>query len=191
MIEQTQPPDLKLVNRTGLPEPLRVLVEQYPRDIWESHSNFDGLVKFWLERHVMFRKLLKILQEDTAKLENNDLDPLQFKARLSRFGGMFVNELHAHHSIEDHQYFPLLIGMEKSLQRGFDILDKDHHELDAHINTFATLANATLQLPDEISSKKVGELHEQFDSFERFLNRHLTDEEELVVPIILKHGFDH
>ena len=37
-----------LETRQGLPDALRYLVEKYPRDIWESHRNFDELTRFWL-----------------------------------------------------------------------------------------------------------------------------------------------
>jgi len=47
-----------LRHRKGLPDALRVLLEQYPRALWESHQNFDGLTRFWLERHLMFRRAL-------------------------------------------------------------------------------------------------------------------------------------
>jgi len=42
---------IDLAQRSRLPDALRVLLEQYPRDMWESHRNFDGLTRFWLERH--------------------------------------------------------------------------------------------------------------------------------------------
>ena len=44
--------DLKLDVRTGLPDALRVLYETYPREVWEGHQNFGGLVAFWLDRHM-------------------------------------------------------------------------------------------------------------------------------------------
>ena len=40
------------------------MLDQYPRDMWESHINFDGLTRFWLDRHLMFRKALAQWQDD-------------------------------------------------------------------------------------------------------------------------------
>ena len=51
------PPDLALDARDGLPDALRVLVAAYPRAGWQGHGNFGGMVRFWLERHAMFRDL--------------------------------------------------------------------------------------------------------------------------------------
>ena len=36
----------RLESRTGLPDGLRVLVSEYPRDLWQSHRNFDALKRF-------------------------------------------------------------------------------------------------------------------------------------------------
>ena len=130
---------------TGLPEALRVLLAAYPRAGWAADPQFHGLVSFWLERHQMFRKLLGILREDTALLLDRQSDPQTFAARLGRFGGMFVNELHGHHQIEDQHYFPLLAQKDARIIRGFDILDSDHHALDGLLDGFVKGANALLQ----------------------------------------------
>lgn len=183
----TEPFELEL--RCGLPDALRTLVEEYPRDIWETHNHFDGLVRFWLERHAMFRKLLKMLKEDTNSLDEGQLAITEYQPRLQRFGSIFVNELHTHHHIEDHQYFPKLIEMERSLSRGFEILDKDHNALDGHLSAFAKDANQLLQARPLQGSEAIDRMQNRTEDLQTFLNRHLTDEEELVVPIILKHGF--
>lgn len=180
---------LPLETRSGLPDALRELVEQYPRDIWEGHGNFDGLVKFWLERHVMFRRLLAVMQEDLNKLEAKSLDPAQYHQRLARLGNLFVSDLHMHHNIEDHQYFPALLKLENRLARGFEILDHDHHAIDGHLEAFTQNANALLQSNEQDQAGNSGTLAERLTEMEKFLDRHLTDEEELVVPIVLKHGF--
>lgn len=182
--------NLHLNNRKHLPSALRTLVEEYPRNIWEGHTNFDGLVKFWLERHLMFRKLVTMMRDDVEKREAKTLDPVQHAQRLARLGNMFVSELHMHHNIEDHQYFPVLQKLETSLVRGFEILDKDHHALDEHLEAFTSDANILIQDPIAENPKAVQEFHDGLGRLEGFLNRHLIDEEELVVPIILKNGFD-
>ena len=57
--------DIRLDKRKGLPEALRVLLEEYPRENWSSDRGFNGLIKFWLERHMMFRQLLDSMVNDT------------------------------------------------------------------------------------------------------------------------------
>ena len=38
--------ELKLEKRAGLPDALRVLLEQYPRADWTHHEQYHGLVSF-------------------------------------------------------------------------------------------------------------------------------------------------
>jgi hypothetical protein len=101
---------LALDTRTGLPDALRVLVEKYPREGWEGHPNFNGLTRFWLERHLMFRRLQGMLLAETEGGLDRARDPRQVAAQLGRLASMFLNELHGHHTIEDVHYFPALAG---------------------------------------------------------------------------------
>ena len=105
-----------------------------------------------------------------------------YAPRLHRMGSLFLSELHTHHSVEDHHYFPKIAPLESSLSRGFELLDKDHHALDEIMQRFGTKANLSLQ------QEETGPLHSVLVEFERFLDRHLTDEEDLIVPVLLKHG---
>lgn len=172
---------LRLAQRKALPEALRVLLTDLPRQSWETHPKFGGLVQFWLERHLMFRQLVDVLESDAQQAVDRALDPQAHRARVSRFAGMLVQQLHGHHQIEDHQYFPQLVTLDKRLQRGFDILDSDHHDLDDLLSRFVTQANGLLQ------GGEPGAFLTGVEDFKPFLNRHLVDEEELVVPVILTH----
>ena len=176
--------------RTGLPEPLRVLLETYPREAWQADPGFSELIRFWLDRHLMFRRLLGAMQTETEAVLDKKMDARSYGAHLSRYGSMFVGELHGHHSIEDQYYFPKIQGLEQRVTRGFEILDADHHALDGHINEFAGSANAVLEAihAGKPATDPAGALRDGLSDMSRFLDRHLTDEEELVVPILLKHG---
>ena len=179
--------DLDLDLRTGLPDALLVLLKEYPREHWEAHPGYDGLIRFWLDRHMMFRRVLARLVDDAQRRKDGDMDRRNFASGLARLGSGFVGELHGHHSIEDMHYFPVLATKDARVAAGFELLDKDHHALDAHLNRFVERANSALQAGDE-DSAEVGRLVEELDALGRFLDRHLIDEEELVVPVILKYG---
>ncbi|MGR3540394.1 MAG: hemerythrin domain-containing protein [Hasllibacter sp.] len=175
--------DLSLENRDGLPDALRVLLADHPREGWRAHPEFGPLTRFWLERHLGFRRLLGMLRADArAALDGAAPD----RARLSRLGGTFLNELHGHHSIEDHHYFPRLAALAPELERGFALLDADHHRLHDELAAFARGANAVLRAPDP--RDPLGRFEADLTRMDRFLDRHLTDEEELVVPVILRAG---
>lgn len=182
--------ELALISREKLPDALRVLLADYPRDAWQNDPGFDGLIRFWLDRHLMFRRLMAEMGSVTDKLLDRKLTPDQFAANLSRYGGMFVNGLHEHHTIEDSVYFPKLMQKDKRISRGFDILDADHHALDTFLASFVTTANGVLQAsgPRDALQDKAGAFQAELARLEKLLNRHLVDEEELVVPVLLRYG---
>lgn len=181
---------LALEERDGLPEALRVLLDTYPRESWEADPNFSTLIRFWLDRHMMFRKLMDILRTDAEKALDADLEARTYAMRLSRLGGQFVSELHGHHGIEDMHYFPRLRGLDDRLTRGFDILDRDHHALDGHLETFTDQANDAIRAVVDKSFLTDGarNLHGTMGRLSAFLTRHLEDEEDLIVPVLLKYA---
>ncbi|MGR3323156.1 MAG: hemerythrin domain-containing protein [Pseudooceanicola sp.] len=180
--------ELDLETRDGLPEHLRVLARLYPRETWQGHPNFGGLTAFWLERHMMFRQLIdRLVEGSETHLDSGDP---RFGPEMSRYTGFFLNQLHGHHMIEDEHYFPRFIPLDKRLERGFEILDRDHHALDGHIHALAEQSNAVLKLlqAGEDEKKAVDILAATQRDFRRFLTRHLEDEEEIIVPVILEYG---
>ena len=179
-----------LDERTQLPEALRVLLKDYPSEAWEQDPNFSGLIRFWLDRHLMFRRVLAHLEADNRARLDDGMEAKTYAGRLSRLGGQFLNELHGHHMIEDSHYFPHLKTLDNRLARGFDILDRDHHAIDAHLAAFAKAANAVIAAATEgeADRDKVGKMERTLKDTSRFLNRHLIDEEELVVPVLLKYA---
>ena len=175
--------DKELSTRAGLPDDLLALLRAYPRQEWRAHPHFDGLVSFWLDRHGMFRKLCEMLIDDVEAAIDGQLDAQQYRQRLARFGTMMLQQLQGHHQIEDMHYFPALTRLENSLARGFDILDHDHHSLDDVLGRFSESANSVLR-----GTAQIGIFHGELLKFKSLLLRHLDDEEDLIVPIILRHG---
>ena len=182
--------DLTLGHRTRLPDALRILLTEYPRAQWEADPAFSGLIRFWLDRHLMFRQLLERMTAETDRFLDRQSDPETYGRALSRFGGMFVNDLHMHHQIEDHHYFPVLQGHDSRISAGFALLDKDHHALDDWLSRFAEGANGVLRTVQdrEAMQDATGAFSATLGDVERLIDRHLTDEEELVVPVLLKYG---
>jgi iron-sulfur cluster repair protein YtfE (RIC family) len=165
-----------------------VLVDALPRIGWEAHPNFGGLVRFWMERHQGFRQLHGLMTGDAQGYLDRAADLRAWQPRLSRHGGMFLDSLHGHHMIEDHEYFPMLAGLEPRLAGGFEMLERDHQELDALLAEFAERANAVLRVTEGEGRDEAAGFAEVLDRLGGFLDRHLTDEEDLVVPVILKTG---
>lgn len=181
---------LTLEQRAALPEALRVLLQDYPREAWAADPGFSDLIRFWLERHLMFRRLLEVVTGEVEDTLDARMDRQEFAAHTRRYAAFFIQELHMHHTVEDQHYFPRLQTLDARLGWGFDLLDNDHHEIDGHLQGFADDANTVLD-----SIAKAGDPRPHLDAFHqrlirttRVLDRHLSDEEDLVVPVLLKHA---
>lgn len=182
--------NLALAERSGLPDALRVLVAEYPRDGWEADPGFDDHIRFWLDRHLMFRRLMTEMRNETEALLDNKPDADRYSAMTSRYGGMFVNGLHEHHTIEDTYYFPKLATKDARIEKGFAILDKDHHDIDVFLASFVDRANEVIRHTDQRDKLRTsaGHFRDELVHLEALLDRHLTDEEDLIVPVILRYG---
>ena len=128
-----------------------------------------------------------MLNSETEKRLDQKTDPTHFKAHVSKLGSMRVGELHGHHNIEDAHYFQVLAKKDTRIARGFEILDRDHHALDEILHRYIEAANTAINA-DLKSTREIGTFLEETRSLEQLLSRHLINEEELVVPVILKHG---
>ena len=179
-------PPLSLDTRPGLPDSLRLLLPLFPRPDWPQHPNFDGLVAYWLDRHLSFRDLTARMTRDTQALLDQRVAPESYANTLARLGSHFLQDLHGHHTIEDAHFFPRLTLLEPRLTRGFDMLEADHHAIDAHLHAFATAANAVLTDPATLTA--AAGFATNLAALTTLLDRHLTDEEDLIVPVILSHG---
>lgn len=177
-----------LTQRTGLPDALRVLAEGLPRSGWETHPNFSALTRFWLDRHLMFRDILKRLLDDTEARLDTRLDPHTHAEHAARLAGFLLEQLHTHHRVEDHHYFPQLNRLDARLIRGFELLDADHGALDGLIHGLGGAVRGYLDA--EAAEPEAARLLKTLDAFRRHLDRHLTDEEDLIVPVILTYAPD-
>lgn len=177
-----------LALRDTLPAEYRLILGEYPRAAWPSHRDFNGLAAFWLDRHLGFRHMLGRLTADAQARIDRRMAPEEFARRLSRQGSALLGDLVGHHQIEDDAYFPELARLEPRIARGFVMLDADHHALHDLIDRFAETANAALSVKAEAAQReKVAAFLAHLQEFDRQLCRHLEDEEDLVVPVVLKH----
>ncbi|MDU8912366.1 hemerythrin domain-containing protein [Aestuariicoccus sp. MJ-SS9] len=178
------------IRTTPMPDAMRVLLEEYPRDSWDANPHFKDATRRWLGAHRMFRQLGALVREDTEAYLDRTQAPEDYAARLSHYGNALVGNLHGHHAWEDRRYFPELSAADPRFDRGLEILEADHAELDQVLDRFTRAANRTIkliQLDEPAAHAEAGALHDEAQRIEAFLERHLGDEEDLAVPIILHH----
>ena len=178
------------IRTTDMPDEMQMLLREYPRDSWGAHPGFHEKTKHWLGAHRMFRQLAQTVRTDTERYLDRNLDAGVFADRLGYYGNALVGNLHGHHTWEDRDYFPELSAADPRFDAGVEILETDHAQLDQVLDDFTRVANRTIkltQLDETASFEEAGQMHEVGQAIEAFLTRHLTDEEELAVPIILHH----
>ena len=101
-----------------------------------------------------------------------------------------VRNLHGHHTWEDRSFFPELKVADPRFADGLEMLEGDHVSIDDVLSGFTLAANRVVKLIhlDEVQAmEEAKSLHDTTAKIETFLGRHLSDEEDLVVPILLHH----
>jgi hemerythrin-like domain-containing protein len=182
---------LALARRSGWPEDLRVLVARFPREQWEGHANLGEMARFWLSRHAMFRELATMIAAIDAQFREGTLSPAEFPRQLVPRLQFLLSQLNVHHQIEDLHYFPIFRAAETRLARGFDVLESDHHAIHADMEQTANATNALLRaLAGEPQAlRRCGDDYAvACGALLKGLGRHLDDEEDLIVPLILERG---
>lgn len=179
--------------RSGLPDDLRVLLLDYPKDQWRAHQNFSGALRHWLDQHHMFCKSLHTLQSESQYFVDGARAPDRYATLITHVGGFLISELQSHQKFEDEQYFPRLAKLDNRLTTGFAMLEQDHRQMDTVVqdtwDTGQTLISQ-IRTNSEAAIMTADRLLRVLKTFEHLLNRHLIDEEELVVPVILAYNPD-
>ena len=168
-----------------------MLLDRYPREVWPGHQNLGEMACFWLDRHESFRRLGAALQNATADFREGALAPDRFRRSFAPRLQLFLQSLEGHHQIEDHHFFPVFRAAEKRLQRGFEVLEQDHETIHEAIVTAVETANALLTAIDgdvDVLRRASEGYAEASDRLIARLHRHLGDEEDLIVPVILDQG---
>ena len=179
---------LALVRRSGWPEDLRVLVARYPREQWDAHPNLGEMARFWLSRHAMFRERSTAIEQIAALFRAGRIPPQEFARQFVPRLQFMLDQLNVHHQIEDLHYFPIFRAADERLARGFDVLQGDHHHIHADMARTAETANALLRSLQGGGDTMVRCSDGYADASGVLLKglvRHLDDEEDLIVPLIL------
>ncbi len=178
------------IRETPMPSEMHLLLNEYPRDAWEAHPNFKQATQNWLGAHQGFRQLSQIVRADVEKYIDRNRGPEDFADRLGYYGDIMVRNLHGHHSWEDRSYFPELSAADPRFDRGLEILESDHRVLDQTLDRFVDAANGVIKLIqlDEMKAREsAAPLLDAAADIGALLERHLADEEDLAVPIILHY----
>src|ERR1044072_3040457 len=144
-VMKTAPAALPPDTGTCWPADLRLLADRYPREVWDGHANLGNMAQFWLQRHDMFREIAGALTDATAAFREGTATAQDFRTWFPPRLQFFLQQLNAHHQVEDLHYFPVFQAAEAKLARGFTVLEADHETIHASIAATVESANSFLR----------------------------------------------
>lgn len=173
---------------TWPPAELGFLLARHPRPTWPWHGTRS--VAFWLEVHDHLRRDAAGLEATADDYVASRLSAVQLAVVAApRLRGLIAS-LHGHHQIEDFNYFPAFRRTEPRLAAGFDRLEADHVEVARDIDAALT-ALSELRSAVDAQQRHPALAAQRFIAASsdlcRHLVRHLSDEESLVVPLLIEH----
>jgi hypothetical protein len=176
---------------------LRARLERHPRTAWRNDAT--PAARFWLEIHDGFRRdsdrLMALLDEHRGRRAATEQFARDAATELAVVSGprlkSLVVRLRGHHEIEDFEYFPAFRALEPVLAQGFDALERDHARLQRHVDDALTALSVLLAAAENGAAAAPWAIDRYASGTGELcgaLARHLDDEEELIIPLLLERG---
>jgi len=158
------------------------LYNKLPPDKWFG-ADYAYKTSGWLKVHTNIRKRQRILVQISEAYISGEFDWSEYRSQILKRINMHVLKLHQHHGVEDEGFFPEFVSMYPKLAPAFEILGHDHEYLNELLDKLQ-IQNDQLAR-SEIEDKALAEeLHKTLVAVTDLLQQHLTDEEDLVIPIL-------
>ncbi len=180
-------PQHHLARRSGLTEELRKLLFDTPKEEWAAHQNYWRGAEMWqgIHRSLLHESGLFVNGlEKLTDMPKGDMQSGLLLNELRQLGAHLIGHAHVHHHVEDDHYFPRFKEVFPQLGRPIDLLDCDHRVLE---ETLDAIENHVRALHAEKADRdQVAAALEDARKLDRILTRHLADEEDIVIPALLK-----
>lgn len=158
------------------------LYNKLPPDQWFS-ADYAYKTSGWLKVHTNIRKRQRILTQISEAYISGEFDWAEYRSQILKRINMHVLKLHQHHGVEDEGFFPEFVSMYPKLAPAFEILGYDHEYLNELLDKLQ-IQNDMLARSEVEDKALARELHETLVKVTDLLQQHLTDEEDLVIPIL-------
>jgi iron-sulfur cluster repair protein YtfE (RIC family) len=175
--------------RQSLPEAHRWLLETWPRLRWRD-AELGEVARFWLQMHGGFRYQQTEMARHVA-LWRSGGDLVALHRGLIPTLQAWLQHLDGHHRVESGHYFPVMRRVEPRIAPGIDLLDADHEAIHEDLET---LFKAGLVFHQALASgaadaaNHAARLAGTLDTVAPRMERHLADEEDIVIPLIQRHA---
>lgn len=158
------------------------LYNKLPPDQWFS-ADYAFKTSGWVKVHTNIRKRQRILIQISEAYISGEFDWAEYRSQILKRINMHILKLHQHHRVEDEGFFPEFISIYPQLAPAFEILGHDHEYLNALLDTLQ-IQNDQLARSEVEDSALAEQLHDTLVKVTDLLQQHLTDEEDLVIPIL-------
>lgn len=151
----------------------RKMSQLVTRENWQSHKNFNSSgASFLTHIHDSFREetlnIEKLISQNKIKQASNRFDHLE-------------NSLHHHHKIEEQTLFKYMkTKIDKKSES--DLLFSDHKKM-------STQLDSLIKLLEKYQPEQLDQLKIEWKDFMDHLNKHLDEEEDICIPIIVQDTF--
>lgn len=163
------------------------LYNKLPPDQWFG-ADYAYKTSGWLKVHTNIRKRQRILTQISDAYISGEFDWSEYRSQILKRINMHVLKLHQHHEVEDEGFFPEFVSMYPKLAPAFEILGHDHEYLNELLDKLQ-IQNDQLARSEVEDKALAEELHKTLVAVTDLLQQHLTDEEDLVIPILgLRQG---
>ncbi|WP_069353322.1 hemerythrin domain-containing protein [Burkholderia cenocepacia] len=175
--------------RTRLDTSIGLLLATLPREEWNRHANYAGMVEHLQGIHRGILEHGAALAQALTALAEGKVGATQapsLNRQLREGMKQYAEHLHAHHRIEDHQLFPGILQSYRRIERPLALLEADHRVLNAAVESFERVLR---DYPaDDAQVSAYDRLAQAAALTERAARRHIHDEEAIVVPPLLGMG---
>ena len=182
----------QLGKRNGLPDSLRELLKKYPRDTWEEDVLNGNWVGYWLGRHSVFKEISFAINQSLQNILDNKISTSKFLNDYIQLMNLMLKNLNSHHTVEDNYIFPKFSQKIEKFSYGLDLLENDHHLIHSSIDNVVAEGNSLIKTINDNQAfdikKVVGSYKTVNDEFDKLLMAHLNDEEDLLIPLVVKYG---
>ena len=158
------------------------LYNKLPPDKWFG-ADYAYKTSGWLKVHTNIRKRQRILVQISEAYISGEFDWSEYRSQILKRINMHVLKLHQHHGVEDEGFFPEFVSMYPKLAPAFEILGHDHEYLNELLDKLQ-IQNDMLARSEVEDKALAEELHKTLVAVTDLLSQHLTDEEDLVIPIL-------